>query len=254
MASFNKRSSLRKVKKVARKVRGKVIKRYFNKGYSPKVGTIMKDVMMLKKALNVEKKKTDISLLATSAVSFAQFSNAAFTADGIFTADITPVIPQNATNSGRNGNSVKLVSCLDMQINQSASTVNEFRYKWFIVCRPDASVAATASTIKDNMFEVSPFNGVRDYHSNRDPEYFHQVRIIKSGYGKMSQDQITSAIGLRQHKVPLRLNHHLKYNTDATTTTTKNQLCLFILADSGNTFSITGAQVQFTIRYYYVDN
>lgn len=44
------------VKKVARRVRGKAIKRYFSKGYKPKMGRIVSDIKYLKSVLNPEKK------------------------------------------------------------------------------------------------------------------------------------------------------------------------------------------------------
>lgn len=251
MASFSKRSSSKKTfKKYARKARGALIKRYFKKGYTPKVGRIMKDVAILKKALNTEKKRVESS--QGVGVSFAQFAGAS---SGNYAVDITPVISQGATGSTRNGLSVKLTSCcLDIQVNQSTNTVNEFRYRWFIVCRPDASLATTAAVAITQFFENNLFSGVIDYHSNRDPEYFHQFRVLKSGIGKLTSDQLASQTSYNQWKVPMKLSHHLKYNTDVSTTTVKNQLFLFLVADSGDVTGLTGAQIRYNVRYYYVDN
>lgn len=200
--------------------------------------------------MNIEKKRVDVA--QGNGVSFAQFAGAT---TGAYAVDITPTIPQGVTGNTRNGLSCKLVSaCMDIQINQSTNTTSEFRYKWYIVCRPDASLASNASVALGNFFENNLFSGVIDYHSNRDPEYFHQFRVIKTGRGKLTQDQLATQTSYNQFKVPLKLKHHLKYNTDASTTTTKNQLFFFIVADSGEVTALTGGQVRFNMRYYYVDN
>lgn len=200
--------------------------------------------------MNIEKKRIDVA--QGNGVSFAQFAGAA---TGAYAVDITPTISQGVTGNTRNGLSVKLVSCCaDIQINQSTNTVSEFRYKWFIVCRPDASLTTNASVALSQFFESNLFSGVVDYHSNRDPEFYHQFRVIKSGYGKLTSDQLATQTSYNQFKVPLKLKHHLKYNTDASTTTTKNQFFMFIVADSGDVTALTGGQVRFNMRYYYVDN
>ena len=200
--------------------------------------------------LNIEKKRIDVAPNQTG-TAFA-LTNGALS--GAYNSDITPLISEGITGSSRNGLSLKLVSaCMDIQIKQQASTVNQFRYKYFIVCRPDASQTLSADNAFNLFFEVNPFSGVRDIHSNRDPEYFHMFRVIKTGRGSLSQDQITSGVALNQWKIPLRLNHHLKYNTDISTTTTKNQLYLFFVADSGD-IAGTGGIAFYNVRYYYVDN
>lgn len=200
--------------------------------------------------LNIEKKRIDVA--QGNGVSFAQFAGAT---TGLYAADITPTPAQGVTGNTRNGLSCKLVSmCADIQINQSTNTVSEFRYKWYIVCRPDASLASNASTAVTQFFEPNLFSGVIDYHSNRDPEFYHQFRVLKMGYGKLTADQLSTQTSYNQFKVPLKLKHHLKFNTDASTTTVKNQMFLFIVADSGEVTALTGGQVRFNMRYYFVDN
>lgn len=236
-------------RRIASKAVAAVKNRYVSKK-GLKYNQIARDVYTLKRALNVEKKRIDVA--QGNGVSFGQFAGAT---TGMYATDITPAPAQGITGNTRNGLSIKLVSaCMDIQINQSTSCNNEFRYKWFIVCRPDASLATNASVASTQFFENNLFSGVIDYHSNRDPEYYHQFRVLKTGYGKLTQDQIASQTSYNQFKVPLRLKHHLKFNTDASTTTTKNQLFLFIVADSGDSTLLTGGQVRFNVRYYFVDN
>lgn len=251
MAYYNIRKALvGKRNKQRVKTVVKAVKKRYVKPEGLNLKQIYSDVALIKGMLNTEKKRIEVAQGA--GVSFAQFSGAS---TGLYAVDITPVIPQGTTGSTRNGLSVKLCSaCMDIQINQSTNTTNEFRYKWFIVCRPDASLATNASVASTQFFENNLFSGVIDYHSNRDPEYFHQFRVIKSGYGKLTQDQIATQTSYNQFKIPLKMNHHLKYNTDASTTTVKNQLFMFVVADSGDVSALSGGQVRFNIRYFYVDN
>lgn len=235
------------VKKVAKKAYGgykKVMK------YSTAINaaaTLAKAGMHL---MNIEKKRVDVAdgvgvplgLQATAA-------------DGAFKVDLSPAIPQGVTGNTRNGNSIKFVSaCLDFQVSQQVNAINQFRYKWYLVNRPDASIAQSATDCHLKMFEPNLFTGFRDYHANRDPEFFHQVRIIKSGRGYLSQDSLTAGVGINQHKVPLKLSLHQKYATDAALSTTKNQIYLIIVADSGDTNASTGCVVKYNMRFYYVDN
>lgn len=235
---------------LAKKAIGAVKKRYVGKRGGIKTDQIMKDVAMLKRALNVEKKRVDVADGTGIPLGLQ-----ATLAEGAFKVDMSPAIPQGVTANTRNGNSIKFVSaCLDFQVTQQVNTVNAFRYKWYFICRPDSSQVLTAPNAHLQMFEPNLFTGFRDYHANRDPEYFHQFRIVKSGSGYIGQDQLTAGVGIKQHKIPLKLNHHQKYNTDASLTTTKNQFFLIIVADSGDTNTSTGAIVKYNLRYYYVDN
>jgi len=97
-------------------------------------------------------------------------------------------------------------------------------------------------------------SGVNDYYSARDPEYFTAFRVIKCGVVSLHQDQITSGSATVQKKIPLKFNHHLKYNTDGSTTTTKNQMYLFVTCSGGDLGTATGATIQYNMRWYYTDN
>lgn len=202
------------------------------------------------KLMNVEKKRVDVS----QGVGVAFALNNGVTS-GAYAVDITPTPAQGVTGSTRNGNSVKIVSaCIDLQIKQDALTVNSFKYRWYIVTRPDAAQTLTASNALALFNEINPFTGFIDYHSNRDPEYFHMFRVIRKGTGQLSADQLASQTAFNQIKIPLRLNHHLKFNADASTTTTKNQFYLFIVPDTGSVTATTGALAYYNCRFYYVDN
>lgn len=240
----------RVVRRAGRAVYRAAKKRYVKKG-GPNVKNIYKDVMMLKGLINVEKKRIDYT--SGLPASFAEISGAGNS--GAAVLNITPVAPQGITNSTRNGNSIKLVSgCLDVQFAQSINATNAIRYRYAIVCRPDNSIDLSTANFRDQFYEPCPFAGVINYHSNRDPEYFTAFRVIKQGTGILTPDQIAGAISYKQLKIPLKFNHHLKFNTDASTTTTKNKFFFIVTADNGDVVTFSGGTVEVAMRWYYTDN
>lgn len=233
-------------RKFARKVGKNIKKRYSGKSAIP---NLLKDVTMLKHLVNIEKKRSDITVGVTAV---GQTLGAA---SGAYAAVISPTLLEGVTQGQRIGLSVKLVSaCLDIQFVQQASTLNNIKLKWWIVCKPDNAPSTAATTAIANFFEPNPFSTYIDYYSSRDPEYFSSFRVIKTGIISLSQDQVTGGSATAQKKYPLKLNHHLKFNTDASTLTTKNQFYLFVTCSGGDASLGTGATIQYNMRWYYTDN
>lgn len=227
----------------------KAVRKRYVKKRQPRMVNIIKDLAMLKHLVNVEKKRFDFTLTTQNV---AQFNSAA---TGAYCVQITPTPAEGITGSTRIGLSVKLVSaCIDIKFSQQASALNDIKYRWFILCRKDSSVAITTTAFRDNFLEVNPFTGVIDYWSNRDPEYFGQVQVIKTGVVNLKQDGITGGNSIQQIKCPLKLNHHLKYNTDLSTTTTKNAFYLLVVASGGDSAASTGGILDYNARWYYTDN
>lgn len=245
---------MQKAKKYAKGVvkRGyKMAKKRYVKRGQPNMKNIMSDVKMLKQLVNVEKKRVDFTQLTT--LQFGALNGVGVS--GAQCVNVVPVISQGTTNSTRNGNSVKLVSaCLDVQFAQQLSCVNDLKLRWVLICRPDNAASYSAATVQDTFLEPNPFSTVRDFYSNRDPEYYTAFRVIKQGVIDLKQDQISSGQTIVQKKYPLKLNHHLKYNDNASTSTTKNAFFLLFTASGGDIALSTGAQVGFNIRWYYTDN
>jgi len=232
------------LKKTYRKVRTMAKKRYSSRA------NIAADIAMLKHLVNVEKKRFDVTLTTPAAVSLS-FS----AAQGAYAAIISPQPIEGTGNAERVGNSIKIVSAMiNLRFSQQSSAVNPIHIRWYIVCRPDNATSYTANSTFSHFLEVNPFTTQRDYHSNRDPEYFTSMNVIKSGTVLLKQDQVTGGTGIVQVKVPLKLNHHLKYNTDSTTITTKNQFYLFAVASEGDQALSTGGLIQYNVRWYYTDN
>jgi len=238
----------KKAKKIVRKTK-KFVKKVNRHPATKAVASVAKIAQMVK-LLNVEKKRVDVSYTAQN---FSQFNGVGV--GGALCLNMQPVIIQGITGSTRNGNSLKIVSaCFDFQISQQASAINNSSSRWFIICVPDNSSGPPASSILTRFLEVNPFSNVQDYHSSRDPEFMSQIKVIKQGVVKMLADQVSTNTFYAQRKVPLKLSHHLKYNTDATTITTKNAFFMVFTQDQGDTFIATGATVSVNARYYFVDN
>nr|UOF82787.1 capsid protein [Cressdnaviricota sp.] len=237
-----------KVGKTWKKARGAIKKRYGRPGGRSKLA---QDVAMLKAIVNVEKKRKDftqVSVLPVGALNGVGVS-------GAQCINISPLIAQGVTQGTRNGNSLKLTSaCFDIQFAQQTSTVNDLKVRWVIICRPDNGATYSASTVQDTFYEPNPFSSVVDYYSSRDPEYFTDFRVIKQGVVDLKQDQVTSGQSIIQKKIPLRLNHHQKYNTDASTATVKNAFFLLVTCSGGDIALSTGVSFAYNVRWYYTDN
>lgn len=228
---------------------GKNLRKRYIKKKQPRMINIINDLAMLKHLVNVEKKRYDVTL-TTQRV--AQISGAI---SGAYCVNITPSPNEGVTGGTRIGLSLKLVSaCLDIRFAQEANAVNDLKLRWHIICRPDSSVSYTGTQIRDQFYEQNPFSAVVDYWSNRDPEYFTNFRVIKSGVVNLKQDAITSGTSIVQKKIPLKLNHHLKFANDNTSVSTKNNFWLLITASGGDLGTTSGATMDYNARWYFTDN
>jgi len=225
-------------------------KRYVKKG-GPNMKNIMADVKMLKHLVNIEKKRYDNTLLTVT--NFAKQNGAGN--DNFYAAPITPTPPEGIAQGERIGQSIKLVSgCLDIQFAQQANCINDLKIKLWLINRPDNSSATGATISTQQLLEVNPFSGRRDFYSNRDPEYFGSFRVIKCMTLDLKQDSVGSGISYIQKKIPLKFNLHQKYVSDTTTVTTKNQIYLIATCSDGDTLLGTGATLVYNMRWYYTDN
>jgi len=244
---------VKKAKRVARRVARGVYKgakrRYVTKG-GANIKNILSDVKLLKSLVNIEKKRVDVTQSLFSIGQFNGVSNSGGTC-----LNITPIIAQGITGSTRNGNSIKLISgCLDLNILQMASAINQMKIRYQIYVRPDNTINMNGATAYGNIYEPNPFSTVIDFYSARDPEHFQAFKLVKSGVITLSQDQITSGQANTQLRIPLKFNHHLKYNTNSSTDTTKNQFYIAFTCSSGDVALSTGAQFQYNMRWYFTDN
>jgi len=244
----------RKARRVAGKVKkfaDKVNRNKYVRGASS-LYSLGEKVAMLTHLVNVEKKRSDITVMIAQ-----PFGRSNGGSDGAYHAIISPTIIQGITGDERIGNSIKLVSgCLDVSIEQQVNAINSIKIKLWIICRPENAGGYSASNTLNQLLEINPFTQRRDYYSNRDAEYFSEFRVIKCLNLELKQDQISTGTARIQKKIPLKLNHHQKFNTDGSSVSTKNQFYLIATASDGEMMSpsLTGAQIQYNMRWYYTDN
>lgn len=194
-----------------------------------------------------------------------------------FAQDITPTITEGVQYNARTGCSVKLSSaCFKFQLTSMASTTQAVKIKYFIV-QIDGGNTDSATTVATKMFEPNGFltslSGINiyDYNSRRDPDYYQDFKVIRSGVFKMKEQSIAGVSELKDITLLHRFNRgkgkHLRYDND-TATITHGKLFLIMLADCGNINSgsnctltgipvkpvNTGINMNFDATYYYYDN
>lgn len=253
---------MKTVKRGFRKARGKVIGRYFKKksGYAPKVGRIAKDVARLGRMLNAEKKQFSVT---GTAQKFAQLNN---NAAGYYAAGITPFPSQGTGQGARTGNSIKLCSSwFTMSLWQQASLVTNVKFKLMII-KPKM-VQTDLPTFISQIMEVTPYNNIIDYNSQFNPNYFGTYSIIYKRTHVMNLTNYATATTLKEIRIPLKWNHHIRYAQDGTNTVSDGQFFILILADSGNcggtlstvanvpvTAANSGIVLNYDFNYFYYDN
>ncbi len=215
----------------------------------PKMAQVVSDVKLLKSLVNVEKKR---ALVSASNIKVARYQTSGVDT-GAQILDITPVIAQGDAGNERNGNSLRLQSLfMDLWVEQQSATVNNLNLNMKVVCVPeDSSVSGDLLT---QFYQANLFTGVIDSGSNRDPEYFTRFKVLKSTNVQIKEDNLAGGNYNRQLKIPLKLGTHLKYNTDASTSTTKNRYFLICTCDQGANGLNTGVSINYGITCFYTDN
>jgi len=218
---------------------------------------LTKDVAMMKRLINVEKKHHAQHI--PDQLQFAQGNTLAYTAPGgYYVANVTPQIPQGITATTRNGNSVKATGCcFEFEVTGDTALVNSLGYKIHIVRKKDNQSGMTPSTAGPLIWNTNPFspsgNSI-DTFSNRDIDNMKNFQIVKTIQGRLEPDSITGQIARRQHRVPLKLNHHFRYDSGVTGLPIDNNYFLYVVADSGVQSLNTGGLFRYNVRFFYTDN
>lgn len=238
----------------------------------PKLANIWKDVMMLKSVINSEKKRIRIASASQQAVSQVNAN-----ASGHWALDVTPQPAQGITMSTRNGASIKLHSSyMKFQFYQQTANVHPMRLKLYIIeVRGDPIPAATAAgeffAANQWIAAQNSFIAIRDYNSQRNPDYFRDYRVLAQKGFTLKADNYNGQTMIKDIVVKLKYNrgkgHHVRFDSD-TTTVTQGQLVAFIVADSGNQNGstgstlngipiaavLTGATFNYDLQHYFYDN
>lgn len=251
---------VKKVKRAFKKARGKVIKRYFNKGYSPKISTMYKDIVKVKNMLNAEKKQI------SNTITGGLVGQCAINSTNFRAYDITPIPAQGTGQGQRTGNSIKACSSYALfQFIQQANMATNMRIKIMLI-QPQI-YQSSASTFVGNILENSTWSGIQDYNSQLNPNYRNQYKIIMTKYLQVNLTNYSSAVTTKTFSMPLRWNHHIRFTADGSTTPTDGQIIMVILADSGNTSGTvstltnipiltanSGMTVNYDWNWFYYDN
>lgn len=258
-------------KKIIRKGTKTLKKNYSGKG---SISRVLRDVTMLKSLINVEKK---VFIYTGGAIAAQQNSTtsqqAAYgmsnIADGFSIPQGVQGGPSNTAaistlnNGQRIGNSIKVTNMrFNIRIQQQTATNNELRYRIVICRKKDCVTAMSPLDVSKSLFEPNPFTyalaggAIIDYHSQRFDNTLPAYKIIKTIYGRLSQDQLVSQTAYQHHKFQLNDEFHLNYqgSTGLTTPALNNNYYMFIMPDTGYTATNLGIQWEYSVKIYYVDN
>lgn len=237
----------------------KTVKKVLSDNYGGKGGmqTLMRDVANMKMLINVEKKHLHSNV--TDQMQFAQSNTLAYTNyGGVYVANVTPQISQGVTASTRTGNSVKATGCcFEFEVVGDSALVNSLAYKIHIVRKRDNQSFMTPSTALSLIWIPNPFspNGAAiDTFSTRDVDNMKNFQIVKTISGRLEPDSLTGQTARRQHRVPLKLNHHFRYDGPSTTLPIDNNYFIYVVADSGVQSLNTGGLFRYNVRWFFTDN
>lgn len=258
------------IKKVVRKTANAAGKRYYSKTDGLRVGNIIKDVALLKKMVNAEKKHYGPYAVVDGVLTVGQISQ---DSSGALAVDMTPAIVQGATRSTRNGNSIKMHSAhfviqLTGQINQSNKTkcIIEF---WKV----KNDVGLSTATALSQLFNHDPFISdgtalsVFDYQSGRDPDYFNDWVKIGSKLVVFNPDSVSGQTMIQTVNMGVKFrNFHMRWNDSGLLT--DGQIFMTIRCDTGNSSTVastlatkvsqtgasTGINIRYGYDYYFYDN
>lgn len=254
-------------KKYVRKAKKFVKRRY---GGSSGVNQMLSDIKKLKMIVNAEKKQITLNNTpGTLSVVGAVNGDAS----GHRAIDITPLPTQDNTDSGRSGDSIKVVSgMLNFTFQQQPSTSAKVKVVvelWHTI-KPQGDID---NNVVKLLYKNDPTlgNSMITTQSHIDQDYRGLFKLITKRSLFVGADKLASTHGTVPFKIPLKINKgfgtHFKYieNTDALAL---GQFILVVRADRGNssgsttsttagaidTAVSTGIKFTHNITWYYYDN
>lgn len=242
------RKARKYAKKIGKKAYRKAIKPYVNKkkGFRNRM-KLYKEITAIKKMVNAEKKQVDLTI---NGQGVAQLINGI---DGIVVKTIIPTISQGTGYDNREGRSLKLSGAyLRGKFVAQTNTINKMRFNMMLV-RYVGRIQSTTD-IASGMFNTDSLSAVRDYFAPRNPDNFTDYRILASRNFTLYPDSITGQTGIVDFLMPLKLNHHVRYQLN-TNTIEEGEVFVIIRSDSGDCGTAnTGAFFSMTVRLTYYDN
>lgn len=256
------------------------VKQRYNIGGKKKGGlniqAIAQDVAGLARMINAEKKIYSISSSneLALAVGVGQV-NATVSGTRIF--DISPLIEQNVSASGRTGDSLKITSAyFQFMVSQQANCVIGNRCSIELWHYNGGAVISVAD-VATHLFKPTVFSTVIDYQSARNEDFIGDFRLARRMVVNIPAEQVSGSRTVRYINMPIKFNkgkgHHIRYTGSTITNNPltdiangRSQLFLIYRAESGNRSSVvstlnvpqtgitTGLEVTASYTMYYYDN
>ena len=255
-------------KKYAKKKLGQVAKsaltygkrRYMKRSSGAiKTGKLARDVLMLKRMVNVEKKSYVYGPTSNNA------GQCTGNASSAICNDITPTPAQGLLNTNITGNSFKLTGAyVELQLTQQSAlhVPSHFIFEmWHVVGTPEST--GTALT---QLFNSSTFTGIIDAYSTRNQDHFADYRCMKKWKVAFPQDALSGNVQVKTLQFALKLDKHIRLNSSGVVQ--NGQMLMTVRGNYGNSSSTTastlanvgttaintGALLIFTTKYWFVDN
>jgi hypothetical protein len=258
-------------KKIMRKGKRYAKKRYMRKGAGygsgVKLGKVLRDIRLLKGALNTEKKYAEKQEVFT----IGQVNGDASAHHAL---NLLPPIGNGTAGIGQKiGNSIKLtgISVKFQVIAMDADfRVAEGKFR-FLIFEDKDNVRNSREGLEE-MYDNNQITGLLDYNSERNLAAFKNFRIICNKTFKIPDGN--DAVGgntlqptFFSRHFALKMNHHVKYD-NASTSQISGRLHYAVICDHGNTSTTlvsnnenipvtqinSGYKMNLVIRSWYVDN
>lgn len=248
------------IKKTYLKKKRQIKKRYVKaKTGTIKLGQVVRDVAMVKKLLNVEKKS--FTLYPTSSLVGQVNGNG----NGSAMLDITPTPAQGIGATQITGESFKITGAfIEIQLTQQSSLHADAFYifeMWDVRGTPTTTGNAYAQ-----IFNTSTFTSLYDAYSVRNQNRYSDFRLMKRWRMYFPQDSLSGTTQVKTKQIAMKFNKHVRQNS--ANETQNGQILLSVRSNYGNCSSSTvsqtvnvpmtgintGAIMQFTTKWWFIDN
>ena len=261
----------RYVKKIVRKGKRYAKKRYLRKGAGygsgVKLGKVLRDIRLIKGALNTEKKYAE----KQDAFTAGQVNG---NASAHHALTLLPPISNGTSGVGQKiGNSIKItgISVKFQCIAQNDDfRVSEGKFR-FLIYEDTDNVRGSIFGLQE-MYDNNQITGLLDYNSERNLAAFKNFRVYCNKTFRIPNGSNVGNANFHQptffsRHFALKMNHHVKYD-NASTDQISGKLHYAIIFDHGNTSTTvastntnipvteinSGYKFNLVIRSWYVDN
>ena len=237
-----------------------------------KLAKLASDLEMIKDRLNVEKKHKDADVFTTTNAQADQ------NADGYTVLDVTPDITQGIDSDERIGNSLKLTGMtLPMSFAQQVNTLGDRKVRCTLLKVMAADNGVTADEAIQNVWDVNPLTGLRDFNCPRAyrSKKSDGITIVSSRVVFVKGPQLETGsngsisnreMEVKNYRLSVKLNDILRYAGSGDTKPDGIRYYLVFQCNAGNrsgsnstldipiTDNSSGVQLRVSQRSWWVDN